>query len=54
MLQLALEENQARCEFFKHFQYSNKDKLGTVSQKVFLDQCKNFLNVEENFRIFSV
>lgn len=29
MLQLTLEENQARCDFFKHFMYNAKDKLGT-------------------------
>ena len=31
MIQVTLEENQARCDFFKHFQYNTKDKLGTVS-----------------------
>ena len=31
MIQLTLEENQSRCDFFKHFQYSTKEKLGTVS-----------------------
>ncbi len=33
MLQLTMDENQARCDFFKHFQYSTKDKLGTVRLK---------------------
>ena len=35
MLQLTMDENQARCDFFKHFQYSTKDKLGTVRLKPF-------------------
>lgn len=31
MVQQQLEDNQARCNFFKKFQYSTKDKLGQVS-----------------------
>ena len=31
MLRITLEENQERCEFFKHFKYDQSEKLGTVS-----------------------
>ena len=39
MIQLTLEENQSRCDFFKHFQYSTKEKLGTgCSSDVYMCQ----------------
>lgn len=47
MLQGSLEQNQSRCEFFKHYQYLNSDKLGTVSSaftsasSLRLSLCKN-------------
>jgi hypothetical protein len=31
MKQKMLEDNQARCDFFKYYQFDENNKLGTVS-----------------------